>query len=71
MTRNVGLMDKRVRIVLSIALVIIGIILSQSAGIVALIVPVVIAAILMTTVMLNWCPIYAVIRFSTFKKSEN
>ena len=71
MTRNVGLMDKRIRIVLSIILVIVGIVLSQSSGIVALIVPVVIAAILMATVLMNWCPIYSLIKFSTFKESKN
>jgi cell division protein FtsW (lipid II flippase) len=64
---NVSRTDKIVRTILSVALVAIGLYLQPTAGAVALIVPIVIALVLLSTVFLSWCPIYAVLGISTCK----
>jgi hypothetical protein len=62
---NVSRTDKIVRVILSIVLVAIGLFLQPTAGAIALIVPVVLALVLLSTVFLSWCPIYAVLGIST------
>ena len=62
---NVSRTDKFVRVALSIALIIVGVLLFDSAGMLALIIPVAVALILLSTVLLSWCPIYAVLGWST------
>lgn len=63
MTRNINSLDKKVRIGLSIILVIVGVALSSST--LGLVLPLVVAAILTATVFLNFCPIYRVLGIST------
>ena len=65
MVRNINNIDKGVRVVLALALIALGIFLYSSAGIIGLIIPVAVGGILLTTVFINWCPIYAAIGFST------
>lgn len=66
MVRNINTPDKMVRIVLAIALAAAGYFFFQPQfGLVGLIVPVVVGLILVATVFLNFCPIYAVLGLST------
>ncbi|RMF80733.1 MAG: DUF2892 domain-containing protein [Chloroflexi bacterium] len=65
MTCNVSKTDKVVRIVLSLGLLVIGVLLLGEVGILGLIIPVAIGAILTATVVLSWCPIYAIFGWST------
>lgn len=66
---NVSNADRIARVILSVALVAAGLYLQPTAGLVALIVPVVIALVLLSTVVLSWCPIYAVLGISTCKNA--
>ena len=65
MACNVGTTDKVIRIVLSVILIAVGLALQSQAGILALIVPVVIAGILIVTAFTGFCPIYRVLGLST------
>jgi hypothetical protein len=62
---NVGHTDKVIRRVLSAALIVVGIVLWSSAGVVGFIIPAVVAGILTATVRMSWCPIYRVLGLST------
>jgi hypothetical protein len=62
---NVGHTDKVIRLVLSAALIVVGIVLWSSAGVVGFIIPAVVAGILTATVRMSWCPIYRVLGLST------
>ncbi len=71
LTRNVSSTDKKVRVILAIGLILLGFVIQPSAGITGLIIPVAVGIILLTTVFLNWCPIYRVIGFSTCPADGN
>lgn len=68
MTRNINSLDKKVRIGLSVLLVIVGILLSSNT--LGLIIPVAVAVILTATVFLNFCPIYRMLGISTCPGGE-
>ncbi|MEO0563092.1 MAG: DUF2892 domain-containing protein [Chloroflexota bacterium] len=70
LVRNLSSIDKNVRVVLSIALIALGLGLYfvGNAGLVALILPIAVGTILLTTVNINWCPIYAAVGISTYKQ---
>ena len=60
MLKNVGNADRNIRIVLGIAVIIVGIVLQSWWGLIGL--------VLLLTAGLNFCPLYAIFGISTKKK---
>jgi type IV secretory pathway TrbD component len=60
MLKNVGSADRNIRIILGIAIIIVGIFLQSWWGLIGL--------IPLVTAGLNFCPLYTVLRISTNKK---
>ena len=61
MTKNVGSIDKLTRIVLGIAIIVIGVIYNSLLGAIGL-VPII-------TALIGWCPLYPILGISTCEKS--
>jgi hypothetical protein len=71
MTRNIGNVDRIIRVILGIALVALGIYLGTTeAGTLALVLPIVIGAILLLTAAINFCPIWAVLGIRTLRRDN-
>jgi uncharacterized protein (DUF58 family) len=68
MKNNVGSIDKGFRILLAVIMGIL-IITSQIDGVLAIILGIVAVALLLTS-LFSFCPLYAVLKLSTSKKSE-
>jgi hypothetical protein len=68
MKKNVNSIDKVIRILLAVVLVVL-ILTNQVAGTLAIIFGV-LAVVLLLTSFLSFCPIYALLNISTLKKSD-
>ena len=66
MKKNVGSVDRIIRFILGIILVVLGLIYQTTLAWIGLIVGVV----LLTTAAMNFCPLYTVIKTSTLKQAE-
>jgi hypothetical protein len=62
MKSNVGNIDKILRIVLGVVIIVLGFVLHTWWGLVGV--------VLIATGFLNWCPIYAVLGLSTKPKAD-
>lgn len=60
MKKNVGSIDRWVRIVLGLVIAILGVLFNSWWGLISL--------ILIGTALFNFCPIWAILKFSTNKK---
>lgn len=60
MTRNIGLTDRGIRIVVGIAILFIGLFLESWWGLIGL--------IPLATAFVRWCPLYAPFNISTIKR---
>ncbi len=70
MTRNISTLDKQIRVVLALILIVAGFVLQPTAGTLGLVLPIAVAVILLATVFMNFCPIYRLIGFSTFREKK-
>jgi hypothetical protein len=68
MTANVGSLDRTMRLIVGIALVLLGV-FGVFTGIVAVI-GYVVAAIALLTGLMNYCPLWAVCKINTVKKAQ-
>lgn len=60
MTKNVGLGDRRIRIVLGLIILVLGVLLQSWWGLIGL--------IPLATGFVRWCPLYAPFKISTMKR---
>ncbi len=67
MTRNIGSVDRIIRVILGIGLIALGFFLQPTAGTLGLVIPIIIGAILLITAAINFCPIWAVLGIRTFR----
>ena len=65
MKRNMGTVDRAARFVIGVVMMAVGFSVMSGAGLIVL---VVIGAVLFTTSVIGWCPLYVPFRFSTQKK---
>lgn len=68
MTANVGSLDRTVRLIVGVALVLLGV-FGVFTGAVAII-GYVVAAIALVTGFMNFCPLWAVFKINTVKKTQ-
>jgi len=69
MKKNVGTVDRVIRIILGIILIGLGIYFQSSWGLVAMIVLVVLGVIALITGITGYCGLYKIFRISTNKKN--
>lgn len=62
MTQNIGLVDRRIRIVLGFAILLIGLFVGSWWGLVGV--------ILLATGLIRWCPLYAPFKISTLRRQS-
>jgi len=67
MTRNIGSVDRIIRVILGVGLIALGFILQPTAGTLGLVIPIIIGAILLITAAINYCPIWAVLGIRTLR----
>lgn len=68
MKKNVGIVDKAIRIILAILIAILYF-TNQISGTVAIVLGI-IAIMLLLTSLMSFCPFYAVVKLSTIKKNN-
>lgn len=68
MNKNVGLVDKTIRIILAILIAVLYF-TDQISGTVAIVLGI-IAVMLLLTSLISFCPLYAVVKLSTIKKKN-
>jgi hypothetical protein len=62
MTRNIGTTDKIIRIILGIVIIVLGFVFSTWWGLIGI--------LPLGTALINWCPLYRVFGWSTYKTKE-
>lgn len=62
MKRNIGSIDRRIRLVAGVVLLVLGIVFQSWWGLVGL--------IPLATGLIRWCPLYAPFKISTTKKQQ-
>jgi uncharacterized membrane protein HdeD (DUF308 family) len=69
MKKNVGTVDRIIRISLGIILIVLGIYFQSSWGLVAMIVLIVLGLIALITGIIGYCGLYKIFKISTVKKN--
>lgn len=67
MKKNVGTIDRIIRIILGIVLISLGIYFQSSWGLVAMIVLVILGLIVLITGVIGYCGLYKILKISTTK----
>ena len=70
MKKNVGTIDRIIRIILGIVLIGLGIYFQSSWGLVAMIVLVILGLIVLITGIIGYCGLYTVCKINTLKKGN-
>jgi heme O synthase-like polyprenyltransferase len=63
MKRNIGDIDRDIRLILGMVLLVIGVMLNSWVGL--------IGVVLLGTGILDWCPIYAIFRIDSCRQKPN
>ncbi|MBN1374882.1 MAG: DUF2892 domain-containing protein [Dehalococcoidia bacterium] len=68
MKKNVGTLDRTIRVILGIILIGLGLYFQNTWGLVAMIVLIVLGLIALITGIIGYCGLYSVFKISTIKK---